>query len=411
MKEFGISLKGVVSRMCFLAFLGALMLSCGKGGSDSDLIPDDGIFGSTGAEFVEIFLTDPNEVRLEGRIFNETAWEMEKVYPDFNVFGEINQKYREELDKKVKEKMSQFDMPAIKEKWEKRFPELVVELSTIEVPAKVEEGTPLKLVSPVRLKDFDKTIKRNYMVLAYTVELTEDIVSPVFSGAGLRFMDADGNEITSSSAQGLKDAFQEGLKKGRQLELITDIALDNKSIKSYFSAKYVMLSWNTFYVDDGKIGPVQVGMYYTDLPKSVPGLYDKFDYKKETIENEMEGDYEVESCTFFKDGKEYFSANLDDGKVISIILDENSSRLRTKDGYSFGYNVLGLYQSWTPKNGLIDVKNIRETLEWENYYEGEVFVTIGRYTFYVPSDMAKTEFPKTRHDFKDGASISRIVCK
>ena len=54
---------------------------------------------------------------------------------------------------------------------------------------------------------------------------------------------------------------------------------------------------------------------------------------------------------------------------------------------------------------------INESLEWENYYEGEVFVTVGRYTFYVPSDQTRTEFPKRKNDFESGAKFSRIVCK
>lgn len=399
--------------MFMVAISGVLLLSCGKGGNASESISDDGLFGSTGAEFVDIYLTDPDSVRLVGRISNEVMLEMEKIYSDFNLYGNINPKYVDEFEKNLNERMSKFDMPAIREKWEKRLPELVAELPNIEVPAKVAEGTPLKLISPVKIKDLDKTMNHNYMSFVYSVELTEDVTPPLFSGACLCFMDADGHEIASGNAKGLKDAIQEGVKKGRQFELETMITLDKKTIANYFSAKYVMLEWNTFYVDDGKLGPVRVGMSYTDLPKSAPGLYDKFDYKKETIENEMDGDYEVESCTFIKGGKEYFKAELEDGKVTSIVLDQNSTGLYTKDDYCVGNEVITKLYGYFGKTDSGSFRNvvINESLKWENYYEGEVFVTIGRYTFYVPSDQANVEEPRTKDDFKSNARFSRIVCR
>ena len=226
-------------------------------------------------------------------------------------------------------------------------------------------------------------------------------------------MDKDDNVIHTISVSGKNmKSPKDGLEKGSQIVMKAYLYLKKEEIKDYFSAKYMMLTWNTYYVEDGKLGPVRVGMSYTDLPKSEPCLYDKFEYKKELIENEMEGDYEVESCTFFNDGKEYFSAELEEGKVTSIVLDENSKDLRTIEDYHVGYDLLNLYQTWVRgSSGYPVVKDIRESLNWENYYEGEVFVTIGRYTFYVPSDKTYKEFPRTRHDFKAGATISRIVCK
>ncbi len=395
----------------FVLLAASILVACG-GGSGSEAINDDGIFGSAGAEFVDIFLTDPDEVRFKGRIFNEVSWEMEKVYPDFNVYGSINEKYREELDKKYNERLSKYDMAAIKEKWEKRMPELVKELQTIEIPTKLEEGTPLKLVSPVKLKNLDIKEYKTEAVIGCKVELTEDVAVKDEKFPLLRYMDADGNELASSGAWAQEFKNKE-LKKGSQIELESDFIFDRESVSKYFSANYVLLSWNTFYVEDGKLGPVQIGMSYTDLPKSVPGLYEKFDYKKEMIENELDGDYLSETCTFIKNGKEYFRAELVDGKVTAIILDENSSGLCTKEGYT--PNITGLYGFYYVTEhssyGMFSSKAIRESLDWENYNEGEVFATIGQYTFYVPSESAKTEFPSKYEDFKDNARISKIVCR
>lgn len=409
-------MKKVSVKVYVLTLVSLFLLSCGKSGNGSDSISDDGIFGSAGAEFVEIFLNEPNREEISDAIAKEVEGEMMRKYPDYEDMNfRARPEIQIELNQKYEDAVKKYDYQGLKDKWDQRIAELVEELSTIEIPVKVEEGTPLKLLSPIKLKDFDKTIKNNTMFFGFMAELTEDFLSPTNSYPKLKFMDADGNAIGSRVVWDNKmNKPKDGLKKGSQMEMVTsyEYPFNKESIQEFFSTKYVLLTWNTFYVEDGKLGPIQVGMSYTDLPKSVPCLYDKFEYKKEMIENEMEGNYEVETCYFFNDGKECFSAELENGKVTSIVLDKNSPDISTIEGYKYGNGVLSLYESWSPNSyGSINRKIIRESLNWENYYEGEVFVTIGRYTFYVPSDMAKTEFPKTSKDFKDGAKCSRIVCK
>ena len=278
----------------------------------------------------------------------------------------------------------------------------------------MEEGTPFKLVSPLKITKFDIQKYKTEVTLCCMVELSEDVALKVDKYPHFIFSDDDGNEITSLlGCVPNHRTMPKELKKGSQIELESDFVFNKESVSKYFSANHVLLSWNTFYVEDGKLGPVQIGMSYTDLPKSVPGLYEKFDYKKEMIENELDGDYLSETCTFIKNGKEYFSADLKDGKVTSVILDENSSGLCTKEGYA--PNITGLYGFYYVTEhsnyGMFSSKAIRKTLDWENYYEGEVFATIGRYTFYVPSESAKTEYPRKYEDFKDNARISKIVCR
>lgn len=403
-------MKKVLVKVSVIALVSLFLLSCGKGGSDSDAI-DDGIFGSAGAEFVDVFLNEPNKEEIGIAMVNEVEGEMLKKYPEYeDMHFRARPEIQREINQRYAEAEKKYDYSAMKEKWDKRIAELVAELQTIEIPVKVEEGTPLKLLSPIKL---DELVDNKGFVLGFTAELTEDVMLPTNKYPELKLMDKDDNVIHTISVSGKNmKSPKDGLEKGSQIVMKAYLYLKKEEIKDYFSAKYMMLTWNTYYVEDGKLGPVRVGMSYTDLPKSEPCLYDKFEYKKELIENEMEGDYEVESCTFFNDGKEYFSAELEEGKVTSIVLDENSKDLRTIEDYHVGYDLLNLYQTWVRgSSGYPVVKDIRESLNWENYYEGEVFVTIGRYTFYVPSDKAKTEFPKTSKDFKAGATISRIVCK
>lgn len=408
-------MKKVLVKVSSVAFVSLLLLSCGKGGSGSDTISDDGLFGSIGAEFVEIFLNEPNRDEISDAIAKEVEGEMMRKYPDYEDMNfRARPEIQIELNQRYEEAKKKYDYQGLKDKWDQRIAELVEELMTIEVPIKVEEGTPFKLVSPYKLKKIDIQEYKTDVVMSCKVELTDDVIMKVEKWPYFYYMDADGNQQSNHIAEAPElKLMTEGLKKGSQIELEDKFVLDKKSISHFFSAKDVMLTWNTYYVEDGKLGPVQIGMSYTDLPKSVPGLYEKFDYKKEMIENELDGDYLSETCTFIKNGKEYFRADLVDGKVTSIILDENSSGLCTKEGYT--PNITGLYGFYYVTEhssyGMFSSKAIRESLDWENYYEGEVFATIDRYTFYVPSESAKIEFPRKYEDFKDNARISKIVCK
>lgn len=147
---------------------------------------------------------------------------------------------------------------------------------------------------------------------------------------------------------------------------------------------------------NGKLGPVQVGKAVRNLPKSVAGLYDRYEYKKEKHEDDMDGAWTEEYYLFKKNGKEVFRANLDNGSVFSIRLLEGSSFIKTADGISVGMSARELFT--------------KKRMEWSTYYEGEVFATNGHLTYYVSSDeLVNTDIPKKVTDFKAGAKLSGIV--
>lgn len=160
------------------------------------------------------------------------------------------------------------------------------------------------------------------------------------------------------------------------------------------SPKATVLS-QTFVLDKGKLGPIKIGMAYTDLSQLVEGLYDSFKYKSETHEDDMDGEWTEEYVMFYKDGKEVFSVGLDGKKITSICLLRNSSYIKTADGIYVGYNARELFQ--------------QKKMQWETYYEEEVFASKDGYTYFVNSDDVTTDVPEKSSDFKAKAILSKIV--
>lgn len=139
-------------------------------------------------------------------------------------------------------------------------------------------------------------------------------------------------------------------------------------------------------LNNGKLGPVEVGKPMPNLPKKVDGLYDKYTHFDE------DGDY----YTFTKDGKDVFNAFIYEDKVYSIRLLEGSSFIKTSDGISVGSSARDLF------------KKVR--MNWETYYEGETFGTSGHYTYYVNSDdLIQTDIPQKAEHFKPDAKVTGIV--
>lgn len=152
----------------------------------------------------------------------------------------------------------------------------------------------------------------------------------------------------------------------------------------------------SFTLVNGKLGPVEHGKTIVNLPTSVDGLYDKFDYKKEEHEDEMDGPWTEEYYLFSKGGKPVFRANLDGGKVFSIRLLEGSSFIKTPDGIAVGMSARDLFQ--------------QKKMQWKTYFEGEVFATKGHFTYYVSSDdLVGVDEPKRADHFKADAKVSGIV--
>ena len=151
----------------------------------------------------------------------------------------------------------------------------------------------------------------------------------------------------------------------------------------------------TFILKDGKLGPLYIGQSMNSIPQSFPGLYDKCVYKHESGSDDMDGDWTIDYYQFYKNGKKVFTANFEDNKLYSFTLGAGSSYIKTPEGYYVGYSARELY------------KKTRH-LVWNNAYEGFVYVTSGRFTYNINSDMLKGEFPSKVTDFKSNAKINSI---
>ena len=383
-----------------MAVLSSMMLlSCGNGGNSekrSDSVPADAIFGDLGSEFVDLYYK-PSVGDMKSIVVKEVQEYIEKKHPgvtNSNTSREELAMVYNEMNDEIEKRWKELDYESQKPKWDQRLVEVEEELKTKEVPVEVGEGVPLKVVSPCKIENID----RQNITITCMVELTEDKKMKIVSEPNMSFIDDSGKAAWSvrMDATGIS-GLPNGLKAGTQMKLSYRISTFHKDhVNAFFSAKRLELGWPLFVLENGKLGPIEIGIGYTNLPKSVANLYDNWEYKKETIENEMDGDYTVEYCMFTKGDQELFRADIEDGKVAAITLLQGSFDIKNEEGCHVG--------------GFVS-KIPRWQSEWENYYEGEVFITIGRYTYYVPSDMAKVEYPKSSNDFKNGAKISKIVCR
>ena len=151
----------------------------------------------------------------------------------------------------------------------------------------------------------------------------------------------------------------------------------------------------SFTLANGKLGPLYIGQSVSSLPKSVAGLYDSYEYTKEEIENEMDGDYTLELCHFYKGGKEIFTANADDKKLSSFILKNGSSFIKTAEGFYVGYSVRTLCG--------------KKRLQWETYFDGTAFGTDGHFTYHMnSSDVINNDYPTKLSEIKATAKIVMI---
>ena len=153
----------------------------------------------------------------------------------------------------------------------------------------------------------------------------------------------------------------------------------------------------TFTLTNGKLGPVQTGVKFANIPATYAGLYDKYTRKVETMADE-DGEWTTEYYQFTKAGKKVFRVNLDDSKKISsITLQEGSAAIvKTPEGYHVGYLARTLFA--------------KKRMQWENYYTGTVFASSGHYSFEVNSDdLLNTDIPTKAGDFKPTAKICSIT--
>lgn len=173
------------------------------------------------------------------------------------------------------------------------------------------------------------------------------------------------------------------------------VTLTNTPSKQGNATNTTGTATTSFILANGKLGPLYIGQSVSSLPKSVDGLYDRYEYTKEEIENEMDGNYTLELCHFYKDGKEIFQANADDKKLSSFILKKGSSFIKTAEGFHVGYSVRTLCG--------------KKRLQWETYYEGTAFGTDGHFTYHMnSSDVINNDFPTKLSEIKTTAKIVMI---
>ena len=152
----------------------------------------------------------------------------------------------------------------------------------------------------------------------------------------------------------------------------------------------------TFTLMNGKLGPVQTGVKFANIPATYSGLYDKYIYKKELMGGEGGDEWEEEYYQFTKGGKKIFRVLIYDGKIVSIELQEGSSGIvKTQEGYHVGYPARTLFT--------------KKRMEWITYYEGTSFATSGHYTYYVNSDDLINIEPTNVNHFKPNAKVCMIT--
>ncbi len=153
----------------------------------------------------------------------------------------------------------------------------------------------------------------------------------------------------------------------------------------------------TFVLQDGKLGPIQIGQRFANIPATYAGLYDKYTRKVETMADE-DGEWTVEYYQFTKAGKNIFRVDIDDDKKMSHLTLQagSASIVKTQDGYYVGYPARTLFT--------------KKRMNWSTYYQGTAFASNGHYTYFVDSDdIPNTDVPYNASDFKPTAKISSIL--
>lgn len=153
---------------------------------------------------------------------------------------------------------------------------------------------------------------------------------------------------------------------------------------------------SSFVLGNGKLGPLSISQTVASLPKSVAGLYDRYQVKTEERGDE-DGTWTETWVHFYKGGKVIFKAFVDDNKkLVSFALEEGSSFIKTSEGYYVGYNARELFN--------------KKRMQWQNWYIGTAFARSGHFEFHIPDEgLNGTEIPTKASDVKPSAKISEII--
>lgn len=153
----------------------------------------------------------------------------------------------------------------------------------------------------------------------------------------------------------------------------------------------------TFTLANGKLGPIQTGVRFANIPATYAGLYDKYTYKKIEHESDMEDDWTEEYYQFTKAGKNVFRVGVDESKKITgITLQEGSTSIvKTSEGFYVGYPARTLFT--------------KKPMQWSTYFEGTPFAMSGHWTYAVlDSDLNNTDIPYKVSDLKPTAKLYTI---
>ena len=154
----------------------------------------------------------------------------------------------------------------------------------------------------------------------------------------------------------------------------------------------------TFTLTNGKLGPIQTGQRFVNIPSSYVGLYDKYTRQTEKEYNEVE-DFEITRVCyqFTKAGRNVFRVIMEGNVIGAIKLQEGSaSIIKTQKGFHVGYAARTLYT--------------KKSTDWFNIEGGTAACFDGNYTYEVSANDRVSLNPiESANDFKSNAKISSIT--
>lgn len=154
----------------------------------------------------------------------------------------------------------------------------------------------------------------------------------------------------------------------------------------------------TFTLTNGKLGPIQTGQRFVNIPSSYAGLYDKYTRQTEKEYNEVE-DFEITRVCyqFTKAGRNVFRVIMEGNVIGAIKLQEGSaSIIKTQKGFHVGYAARTLYT--------------KKSTDWFNIEGGTAACFDGNYTYEgSANDRVSLNPIESANDFKSNAKISSIT--
>lgn len=153
-----------------------------------------------------------------------------------------------------------------------------------------------------------------------------------------------------------------------------------------------------FTLTNGKLGPIQVGQRFANIPATYAGLYDKYTRQIEKEYNEVEDfDMTFVCYQFTKEGQNIFKVVMEGNRISAIRLQEGSTSIvKTQEGFYVGYPVRTFFT--------------KKPLEWFNLEGGTATAFDTHYTYEVKAaDRQNLSSVQSVNDFKPTAKISEII--